>query len=228
MKAVIFDMFETLVTLNSASPYFGKNIAVDLGVDVEEFYPLWHAMDEAYSKGKMKFEDVLAWIGERMVYAYPERIPEIIKKRYAFKAACVDRVEDRIVSMLRELKERGYQIGLISNCYEEEALAIRACTLAPYFDVMLLSCEVGMQKPELGIFNRCLTELSVKPEECLYVGDGGSRELETARSLGMETLQAGWFIKKQQEDWRKEGFDTAGEPEEVLVAVESSAERCNK
>ena len=221
MKAVIFDMFETLVTLHNVPAYFGRNIAADLGADIDEFYPLWHEADEDYSKGKMDFREVISWIGERIPYAHPEKIPEVVEKRYAFKRASLQNVEERIVSLLRELKERGYKIGLISNCYQEEAEAIRANVLASCFDVMMLSCEQGVQKPEREIFERCLAELSVAPEDCLYVGDGGSFELETARSFGMKTLQAGWFVKNYQEDWKKEGFASATAPEEVLAAAEA-------
>jgi len=220
MKAVIFDMFETLVTLYSVPRYFGRNIAADLGADIDAFYPLWHETEEARSKGKMSFEEAIRWIGERTPYAHPERVKEAVEKRYAFKRDSLRLAEDRIVSVLRELKEQGFKIGLISNCFLEEAEAIRASVLAPFFDAMLLSCEQGVQKPEHEIFERCLAELNVAPQECLYVGDGGSFELETAREFGMQTLQAGWFIKNQQGDWKKEGFTTAEEPEEVIEVVE--------
>lgn len=220
MKAVIFDMFETLVTLYSVPQYFGRNIAADLGADIDAFYPLWHETEEARSKGKMDFEESLYWIGERIHYAYPKRIPEAVEKRRAFKTESLQKVEYRIVSLLRELKERGYKVALISNCFLEEAEAIRASVLAPLFDVMMLSCEQGVQKPEHEIFERCLAELDVAPEDCLYVGDGGSQELETARVFGMKTLQAGWFVKNYQEDWKKEGFAPATAPEEVLTVAE--------
>ena len=223
MKAVIFDMFETLVTLYSVPRYFGRNIAADLGADIDAFYPLWHETEEARSKGKMTFEESLHWIGERTRYAHPERISEAIEKRHAFKSESLQKVEYRIVSLLRELKERGYKVALISNCFLEEAEAIRTSVLATCFDVMMLSCEQGVQKPEREIFERCLTELAVAPEECLYVGDGGSFELETARAFGMQTLQAGWFVKNQQEDWKKEGFATATAPEEVLKRLPEQA-----
>ena len=103
----------------------------------------------------------------------------------------------------------------------EEAEAIRASVLASCFDVIMLSCEQGVQKPEHEIFERCLAELAVAPEDCLYVGDGGSRELETAREFGMQTLQAGWFVKNEQEDWKKEGFASATAPEEVLKMLQA-------
>ena len=219
MKAVIFDMFETLVTLHSVPRYFGRNVAADLGADIEKFYPLWHETEEARSKGKMTFEESLLWIGERTHYTHPERIPSAVEKRYAFKTESLQKVEYRIVSLLRELKERGYKVALISNCFLEEAEAIRASVLATCFDAMMLSCEQGVQKPEHEIFERCLAELAVAPEECLYVGDGGSLELETAREFGMETLQAGWFVKNEQENWKKEGFEAAEDPSEVLRKV---------
>jgi putative hydrolase of the HAD superfamily len=220
MKAVIFDMFETLVTLHSVPRYFGRNIAADLGADMDEFYPLWHETEEARSKGKMTFEEALYWIGERTNYAHQERIPEAVEKRHAFKSESLQKVEYRIVALLRELKKRGYKVALISNCFPEEAKVIRESVMVPFFDVMMLSCEQGVQKPEREIFERCLAELAVAPEECLYVGDGGSQELETARAFGMKTLQAGWFVKNEQEDWKKEGFTSATAPEEVLRAVE--------
>lgn len=218
MRAVIFDMFETLVTLYSVPTYFGRDIAADLGANIEKFYPLWHDMDEDYSKGKMDFEAVIRRIGEMMTYAHPERIPEVVKKRYDFKAECFRHVEERILSMLRELKAQGAKIGLISNCFREEAAAIHESVLAPYFDVMQLSCEVGMQKPERSIFEKCLKELEVAPGECLYVGDGGSMELETAKSLGMHPLQAGWYLGNRSSGERKEGIPLAKEPADVVRA----------
>jgi putative hydrolase of the HAD superfamily len=91
------------------------------------------------------------------------------------------------------LKEKTVKIGLISNCFSEEAKLIHESELYPFFDVVCLSYEEGYMKPELEIFHRCINRLGVKPEECLYVGDGGSRELETAKELGMHAVQAVWY-----------------------------------
>jgi putative hydrolase of the HAD superfamily len=41
-----------------------------------------------------------------------------------------------------------------------------------------------------------MCSLSVKSEECMYVGDGGSEELETARKLGMKAIQAAWYLQE--------------------------------
>ena len=38
-----------------------------------------------------------------------------------------------------------------------------------------------------------LERLNLRAEECLYVGDGGSRELYAARDAGMHPVQCTWF-----------------------------------
>lgn len=53
-----------------------------------------------------------------------------------------------------------------------------------------------------------MNKLMVKVDEYLYVGDGGCQELETARELGMNTVQAVWYLKDgtTQPSGRKEKF----------------------
>ena len=47
VKAVIFDMFETLVSIFSGDTYFSKHIAADLNIPVDQFRPVWHATEKA-------------------------------------------------------------------------------------------------------------------------------------------------------------------------------------
>ena len=124
--------------------------------------------------------------------------------------------------MLSQLKERGLLVGLISNCYAEEAKVIRKSELFPFFDRACLSCELGIAKPDVEIFERCMKELNVEPEECLYVGDGGSRELETATALGMKAVQAVWYLQEgsTQPSRRLVNFLQAETPLEVLKYLE--------
>ena len=65
--------------------------------------------------------------------------------------------------------------------------------LYPYFDVALISYEQGICKPDPEMFRRMTEQLDVKADECLYVGDGGSRELYAAREAGMHPVQCTWF-----------------------------------
>ena len=124
--------------------------------------------------------------------------------------------------MLSQLKERGLLLGLISNCYAEEAKVIRKSELFSFFDGAYLSCELGIAKPDVAIFEKAMMELDVNPEECLYIGDGGSRELEAATALGMKAVQAVWYLQEGSTQLSKRlvNFLQAETPLEVLNYLE--------
>ena len=76
---------------------------------------------------------------------------------------------------------------------------IKTSALFPYFDVALISYEQGICKPSPEMYQRMIELLGVVPEECLYVGDGGSRELYGARDAGMKAVQCTWFADRAYE-----------------------------
>ena len=166
---------------------------------------------------KKDIVDVLVKIYKPVVYT-----EEMFKKRVATKEACFKHLHPQIIPMLEELKNRGFKIGLISNCYFEEAKVIRESELFSYFDVACLSCELGVGKPEKEIYEICMKALSVNSEECVYVGDGGSFELETARELGMTAVQAVWYLREgtSQPRGRMKGFEQAKNPMDILRRCE--------
>ena len=71
------------------------------------------------------------------------------------------------------------------------------------------------------IFQKCAHTLAVVPQECLYVGDGGSFELETAQAIGMHPIQAAWYLKDgvNQPAKRKAEFVQAESPMDVLFEI---------
>ena len=60
IKAVIFDMFETLVTLFTGRTYFSEHIAADLGQPIEAFRKCWHETEKDRTLGKYSMEEGLA------------------------------------------------------------------------------------------------------------------------------------------------------------------------
>lgn len=221
VNAVIFDMYETLVTLLESPAYFGTQIAGDLGMDPAVFRKMWDATEHDRSIGRLTLEEALETImRENHCYAAP-LLNEVVEKRLQAKRACFDHMHPEIIPMLSALKKRKIKIGLISNCFSEEALAIRESMLFPFFDAVFLSYEQGIQKPDKDIFRRCLSALAVPPQECLYIGDGGSFELETAKDIGMTVFQAAWYLKEgtAQPSKRKPDFSQFGTPCEVLTYI---------
>lgn len=221
IKAVIFDMYETLITHYDCPLYFGTEMAADAGIPREVFLPLWRKTENERTLGQKRTEEVVESILKECDCYSQELLQNLIDKRTQTKIECFKHLHPQILPMLAALKEKDISIGLISNCYFEEAEVIRKSELFPYFDVSLLSCELGVKKPDAEIFNRCINALSVKPEECLYIGDGGSQELEAAEKLGMKALQAVWYLKEGtiQESRPKEGYIQLESPLEVLEYI---------
>lgn len=220
-RAVIFDMFETLITHYNSPLYFGTQMAKDTGIPEDEFQSLWRPTEYERTIGKLSLEETLETI-LRKNHCYSQALlKEIVEKRTAAKEECFRNLHTEIIPMLSTLKKKGYLVGLISNCFSEEAQVIRESELFPYFDAVYLSYEQGIQKPDEEIFHRCMNELDVKAEECVYVGDGGSDELETARQLGMEAVQAAWYLKEgtSQPSKRKQDFMQLDRPLDVLNIV---------
>ena len=95
------------------------------------------------------------------------------------------RIPDQNLAALKQLRAAGYRLGLISNADSMEVAAWKQCPAAQLFDVAIFSCDVGLVKPEPEIYQLCLELLGLDAGECLFVGDGGSDELQGAKSVGM-------------------------------------------
>ncbi|NLC18048.1 MAG: HAD-IA family hydrolase [Clostridiales bacterium] len=216
MKAVIFDMFETLITEYGHSEYKSREISRDLQLDWQEFVKIWHDLEHDRSIGKISYEDVIGLIMKQLGCKNEEAYDTVIRKRYETKADCFNYLHKDIIPVLDKLKMEGYKIGLISNCFSEEAIIIRESILLPYFDAAVLSYEVGYAKPDRRIYEQCACRLGVSPEECLYIGDGGCNELFGARDFGMRAVQAGWYIKEYSRDYKIEGFESLDSPLQIL------------
>ncbi len=217
-RAVIFDMFETLITHYHSPLYFGAQMAKDANIPEDIFQSLWHPTEQERTLGKVTLEAVLESILRENQCYTDIRLKEMVEKRRAAKEECFNQLHVEIIPMLSALKQRGVLVGLISNCFSEEAEVIRKSILFPYFDVICLSYELGIQKPDEEIFQRCMDGLSVRAEECVYVGDGGSNELEAAQKLGMNAVQATWYLKNgtAQPARRKQEFVQIEKPMDVL------------
>jgi putative hydrolase of the HAD superfamily len=86
------------------------------------------------------------------------------------------------------VRERGLAVGVVSDCSAELPAYFPELPIAPLVDTAAFSFVLGFRKPDPRIFTACCTALGVAPQECLYVGDGGSDELAGATAVGMHAV----------------------------------------
>ena len=196
IKAVIFDMFETLVTLFEGSTYFSEDVAADFGLDLDTYRKAWHVTETDRSTGKYTFQQGVEMALKELNQYTPEKVSLAMSKRLKALQDTFSAIPQESVKLLQELKSRGIKIGLMTNTFSDERDCIRGCELFPYYDVPLISYEIGICKPSLEMYQKMTDLLQVAPDECLYVGDGGSRELYAAREFGMHPVQCTWFHER--------------------------------
>ena len=116
-----------------------------------------------------------------------ETAAEVLRLRSGFtRAALVP--HDGAIETLEELGRRGFKRGLISVCSSDVEELWDETLFAPHLDAVVLSCAVGLSKPDPRIYELACERLGVEPEECLFVGDGANDELAGAERVGMKSV----------------------------------------
>jgi putative hydrolase of the HAD superfamily len=89
-----------------------------------------------------------------------------------------------MLEILRQAPELGIPTGLISNSWVMDHYTDEIREL---FDVVVISAEVGLHKPQPEIFRLAAEELGLEPQECVFVDD--LREnCEGAEAVGMTAV----------------------------------------
>ena len=95
------------------------------------------------------------------------------------------RLEEEMFEMLRRARGAGIKTALLSNSWGLELYP--RDLLAETCDVVVISGEVGMRKPDADIFTFTTEKLGLDPEVCIFVDDHPGH-LKTAAEVGMKTV----------------------------------------
>ena len=182
MRAVIFDLWDTLVLwpLDEATR-LNESIAERLGVEPERFAEVWNAARPGRSVGPL-LENVRGVLAELGMDGDEAEEVTRLRLEHTRRVLCP---REGALETLDELRRRGLRVGLISVCGEDVARAWDESPFADRFDSVVLSCSVGLAKPDPRIYELAAEELGVPPQECLFVGDGANDELAGAERAGM-------------------------------------------
>ncbi len=220
-KAAVFDLFETLITEWGHEKYTKSRMCADLGVDKESFDIYWEEKEQDRYLGNIDFEESITYACSKCNKSIDkETLRRIVEKRTETKSKCFDFVDPEVFELLTAIRNAGMKTAIVSNCSPEEVGVLKSSEIYKYFDEIVLSCEVHMKKPDPCIYEEAADRLGVAPQECIFIGDGGSHELEGARSVGMEAVQAKWYtdrhpVKRESKD----GFLVAERPSEVMKYI---------
>jgi putative hydrolase of the HAD superfamily len=200
IKAVFFDLYNTLVGYDPPREETEAKILKELGVEVTPQFllrPIMAADDFIYQEharypiGKRSKEETVELyteyhgiiLKEAGIEASWELITGILNKW--LKADYKMVLFDDVVPTLTQLKERELIIGLISNVDRDIAPLCQQVGLTGWLEVVVTSQEAGFNKPAPQIFRAALRKAKLRPIEAIYVGDQHKIDVVGANSAGM-------------------------------------------
>jgi HAD superfamily hydrolase (TIGR01509 family) len=85
-----------------------------------------------------------------------------------------------------------YRLGVLANQPETTRAALERDGIARYFDVWVVSDEVGLEKPDPRIFAHALQEAGAEPGRAAFVGNRLDKDVRPAKAAG---LWAVWILR---------------------------------
>ncbi len=191
IKGVIFDLFGTLIKVESLFLGIAGEIATQTGNEVHEIEKKIHTL---YNKHFLNYH-LKEFQPERHYY---QKVFKELKSEYKLAYSAdwyVDYAYDTFselrqhndVNFLNDLKQSNFKIAILTNadsffvrnCIEKNAIA---------FDKLIISEEVRAYKPSGQIFQIALDEVKLKKEEVVFVGDNINVDVLGGNNFGIKTI----------------------------------------
>ena len=205
IKAVLFDMFDTLMLIEKDHEFYRPSIRrmynylCSVGVDVpfERFEETYiHERDKLFAEADLTFEEPhfnvrVAATLTALGYCYDVKSSVVAEATGEFCEEFMKyvKIDADAEATLKSLKEK-YRLGMVSN------FAIPECVLKllneggieKLFDVIVISGAVNRRKPHEEIFKSTLKLMHLKPSEAVFVGDTIDADIEGAKAVGMKAV----------------------------------------
>ncbi|KAI8319555.1 HAD-superfamily hydrolase [Martensiomyces pterosporus] len=205
IRLVTFDLFDTLYT--PAEP-IGRTYARPLwrhGIDVQE-----EAVGTAFSRAFKQIHGEYPNYGHSSGMASKQWWAMVIEKTWSYaginikdhrdlpreRDAMIERFNTaegyrmfpEVLKVLKYLRRKGIKLGVVSNMDEGGENVLKDMGIREYFDFVLKSITVGVEKPDPRIFRCALDAVGIPAYDTLHVGDNVRLDYEAAKRVGMEAL----------------------------------------
>jgi putative hydrolase of the HAD superfamily len=202
LKAIFFDLDDTLLVTDathreavtaSCAEAARRCSAIDAGcleaVYLEVGREVWLSSDlPQIQESAVEFRRKIWAAALERVGVRDELLTDLLAAHHTEERQAGYRLFPDALATLQCLHGR-YHLGIITNGMTEiQREKIERLGIEPYFDTILISQEVGIAKPDAGIFQRALSRVRCEPWEAVMVGDSLARDIAGARSAGLHSL----------------------------------------
>lgn len=217
--AVLFDFGHTLVdfhrteeALHAAYEQIRDRIEAVAYMEVPELLDLIERVAggvdrevaESYAQRRLEELDIAALFREALAGVGFDLPDDVIEHVVALDHSAYSNsmtVAPETLDLLRELRDGGRRLGLVSNVTLRPDLMrgdLERLGIAPLLDASVFSSEVGVRKPDERIFREALSRVGAEPSEAVFVGDRVVDDVGGAHGVGMRTVLTRQF--RQEDD----------------------------
>ena len=224
-KAIIFDLFGTLVDdfVTSVGQMQTELIAA-LAVPREPFMQIWRQTSEMRTTGAFQtVEASIEYVCDAMgVRVTEEQMTKAVEIRLQQIRRALNPRPDAVAT-LKQLKNEGHKIGLLSNCSIEIPILWSETAFANLVESPVFSSRERLKKPDPRIYHLACERLGVEPEACLYIADGENHELTAAAKVGLHSIlirnpsqDDGKEVLREAREWQGDSIDSLTEVLQLL------------
>lgn len=181
IRAVIFDLGGVLVRTEDRAPR--ERLAAQLGMTYSELSAVIFDSESARLATLGTITTEQHWESVRITMGLaPDEFPGLMEQFWAG-----DRLDEGLVNLIRSLRSR-YKTGLLSNAWDDLRHAlVNQWRIDDAFHEVIISSEVGLAKPNPGIYHLALERVQVTPVEAVFVDDF-IENVESAHQVGMQAI----------------------------------------
>ncbi len=183
IKAVIFDMGGVLVAMEDRAPRAALGLRFDKTYSELDQVVFGNKSSGRASRGEITVREHMLHVMHAL--GLPETDAAIAEFRAEFFGG--DEVDYEMIAEIDSLRPK-YKTALLSNAWDDlRGMLEEKWQIAYAFDHLTISAEVGIAKPDTGIYTFTLEKLGVAPEEAIFVDDF-IENIAAARKLGMHGI----------------------------------------
>lgn len=200
---ILIDLDDTLIDTASNTKKTVKEVFDDYSLgeyfaSFDEFFSFYHTnvskLWDGYNKGKVTKEDIQR---DRFTSSlahlkgFDNKKIQVINKDYIERVMTKDALIEGALELLDYLKSK-YKLHILSNGFTEmQYKKMESARLSlSYFDTIILSDVVGVNKPHPDIFAYSLNKIGVSGRDVIMIGDNLQTDISGAHNSGIDQI---WY-----------------------------------
>lgn len=177
-KAVVFDFGGVIEVTPDGNPL--KKVAEIIGVSIDDFHKEYFKHNHLSNVDGLPWDETVAVVASHLTNSKDiiQESRQIILDHIASR-----RINSELVDFFPILRKQGYKVAIFSNNTAQLRQHLIEKNIIELVDEVVISAEIGFQKPSKDAFAVLFQKLNLQPEEVIFIDDA-PKSLETAGEIG--------------------------------------------